>query len=53
LTIEYLEQLRATCLGMVWRHRQEWNRDELVNELMAYVKEFVCEVKEFDLDDEE
>lgn len=50
LTIEQLEQLRATCLGCVWRHRTEWNRDALVNELNDVVKEFVAEVAE-DLSD--
>jgi len=46
LTIEQLEQLRATCLGNVWRHRKEWDRDELVRELLDVVKEFVEEVAE-------
>lgn len=46
LTIEQLEQLRATCLGTVWRHRKDWDRDELVSELLKEVKEFVEEVTE-------
>ncbi|KAF7969130.1 hypothetical protein HWV62_28250 [Athelia sp. TMB] len=46
LNVEQLEQLRATCLGCVWRHRTEWNRDTLVREMMAIVKEFVNEVNE-------
>jgi len=44
LTIEELEQLRATCLGCVWRHRTEWDRDVLVKELLDVVKEFITEV---------
>ncbi|KAH0586853.1 hypothetical protein H2248_005697 [Termitomyces sp. 'cryptogamus'] len=44
LTIEELEQLRATCLGSVWRHRTEWDRDVLVKELLDIVKEFITEV---------
>ena len=44
LTIEQLEQLRATCLGNVWRHRSDWNRDDLVRELQGVVKLFVEEV---------
>jgi hypothetical protein len=44
LNIEQLEQLRATCLGNVWRHRMEWERNGLVKELMNLVKEFVEEV---------
>ena len=53
LTTEQLEQLRATCLGAVWRYRKEWDRDELVMELMKCVKEFVSEVEEFYLDEEQ
>ncbi|KAL0957631.1 hypothetical protein HGRIS_001413 [Hohenbuehelia grisea] len=37
LNVEHLEQLRATCLGSVWRHRTEWERDELVKELVGAV----------------
>ncbi|EKM75062.1 hypothetical protein AGABI1DRAFT_132600 [Agaricus bisporus var. burnettii JB137-S8] len=48
LNVEQLEQLRATCLGNVWRHRTEWDRDNLVRELMDLVKEFVEEVGEFE-----
>jgi hypothetical protein len=44
LTIEELEQLRATCLGNVWRHRAEWDRDALVKELMDVIREFVSEL---------
>ncbi|KAH7875834.1 uncharacterized protein C8R40DRAFT_1017998, partial [Lentinula edodes] len=43
LTIEELEQLRATCLGCVWRHRTEWDRDALVRELQDVVSDFVAE----------
>lgn len=50
LNIEQLEQLRATCLGSVWRHRMDWERDEVVRELMEQVKEFVEEVTELDSD---
>lgn len=46
LTVEQLEQLRATCLGCIWRHRTEWDRDALVQELKELVKEFVGEVVE-------
>ncbi|PFH47155.1 hypothetical protein AMATHDRAFT_77336 [Amanita thiersii Skay4041] len=54
LTIEQLEQLRATCLGNVWCHRKEWNRDGLVRELLDVVKDFVREVSEsWDEDGEE
>ncbi|KAJ3737779.1 hypothetical protein DFJ43DRAFT_1046313 [Lentinula guzmanii] len=44
LTVEELEQLRATCLGSVWRHRTEWDRDALVRELQDVVSDFVTEV---------
>ncbi|KAF5371995.1 hypothetical protein D9615_008134 [Tricholomella constricta] len=45
LTIEELEHLRATCLGCVWRHRTEWDRDALVKELLDVVREFIAEVR--------
>ncbi|KIK79961.1 hypothetical protein PAXRUDRAFT_159899 [Paxillus rubicundulus Ve08.2h10] len=48
LSVEQLEQLRATCLGCIWRHRAEWNRDALVHELLGTLSEclddFVSEV---------
>lgn len=44
LSIEELEQLRATCLAAVWRHRMEWDRTALVGELLSAAKEFVQEV---------
>ena len=44
LDIEELEQLRATCLAAVWRHRTEWDRTALVSELILTAKEFVQEV---------
>ncbi|KAK7439387.1 TAT-binding protein-like protein 7, AAA ATPase [Stygiomarasmius scandens] len=44
LTIEQLEQLRATCLGCVWRNRREWDRDACVKEVQEIVKEFLREV---------
>ncbi|KAJ7226643.1 hypothetical protein B0H12DRAFT_1149013 [Mycena haematopus] len=44
LNIEHLEQLRATCLATVWRHRTEWERNPAVHELQALVKEFVDQV---------
>lgn len=44
LNIEELEQLRATCLAAVWRHRAEWDRTALVKELLSIAREFVQEV---------
>jgi len=46
LTVEQLEQLRATCLGSVWQHRKEWNKYGLLRELLGIVREFVEEVSE-------
>jgi hypothetical protein len=48
LSIEQLEQLRATSLGTVWRHRKLWNRDALVQELLKDAKEFIEEVGDSD-----
>ncbi|KAF9236912.1 AAA-domain-containing protein [Melanogaster broomeanus] len=39
LSVEQLEQLRATCLSCIWRHRAEWNRDALVHELLGVLSE--------------
>ncbi|KAF9233613.1 hypothetical protein BU15DRAFT_79912 [Melanogaster broomeanus] len=39
LAVEQLEQLRATCLSCIWRHRAEWNRDVLVHELLDVLNE--------------
>ncbi|KAJ7499727.1 AAA-domain-containing protein [Mycena latifolia] len=50
LTIEQLEQLRATCLAAVWRHRTEWDRNAAVRELHELVKEFVDQVGAEDSD---
>ncbi|KAG7096390.1 hypothetical protein E1B28_003833 [Marasmius oreades] len=44
LTIEQLEQLRATCLSCVWRNRREWDRGGVVRELQDVVSDFVVEV---------
>nr|VWP00373.1 Threonine dehydratase (EC (Threonine deaminase) [Ganoderma boninense] len=50
LNVEQLEQLRATCLGLVWRHRQEWDRAGLLRELREEAEEFVREVQLDDAD---
>ncbi|KAJ8522586.1 hypothetical protein ONZ45_g853 [Pleurotus djamor] len=47
LNIEQLEQLRAMCLSCVWRHRMEWDRGSLINELSTLVQGFVEEIEEF------
>ncbi|TFY77944.1 hypothetical protein EWM64_g6069 [Hericium alpestre] len=44
LSVEQLEQLRAMCLGCVWRHRSAWDRDDLLRELSDLIQEFVEEV---------
>ncbi|KAF9041906.1 hypothetical protein BDZ89DRAFT_1128604 [Hymenopellis radicata] len=48
LNVEQLEQLRAMCLGAVWRKRAEWDRDGLLRELQDVVRTFVREVEEED-----
>ncbi|GBE79053.1 Uncharacterized AAA domain-containing protein [Sparassis crispa] len=50
LNVEQLEQLRATCLGCVWRHRSDWDRTMLMHELLGAVKTFVEEVSLDDTD---
>lgn len=51
LSVEQLEQLRAMCLGTVWRRRSEWDRAEMVKELRDVVREFVEEVR-MDMDED-
>jgi len=45
LNIEQLEQLRASCLGCVWAHRSDWDRDILIIELGEILRDFVEEVR--------
>jgi hypothetical protein len=53
LSIEQMEQLRASCLNCVWRHRQEWDRAELVGELKVLLRNFVDEVRANDDEDDD
>jgi hypothetical protein len=46
LTVEELEQLRATLLDCVWRGRTEWDRTTLIKEMVERAAEFIAEVKE-------
>lgn len=46
LTIDELEQLRAACYDAIWRARKEWNKENLVREMMELSEEFVQEVEE-------
>ena len=50
LNIEQLEQLRAICLALVWKHRAEWNRASLVQELAETVGRYIEEVALDDMD---
>jgi hypothetical protein len=52
LTVEQLEQLRASCLGCIWAHRSDWDRDTLIHELGQVLYHFVEEVRA-DHEDEE
>jgi hypothetical protein len=45
LNVEQLEQLRATCLGAVWRNRSSWNRGELLSELFTILKSFTADIR--------
>ncbi|KAK7053794.1 AAA-domain-containing protein [Favolaschia claudopus] len=51
LNIEQLEQLRATCVATIWRHRTDWDRNPAVRELQGLVTEFVDQVGGDDSDD--
>jgi hypothetical protein len=50
LTVEQLEQLRATSLGTVWQFRKEWDRDELVRKLLNDSKDFIHDILKPDYD---
>lgn len=41
LSVEQLEQLRATCLSSVWHHRTEWDRNHLIQELLDVLNAFL------------
>ena len=45
LSVEELEQLRASCLSCVWRHRADWDRGSLLDNLRTLVDEFIEEVR--------
>ncbi|GJJ08616.1 hypothetical protein Clacol_002835 [Clathrus columnatus] len=45
LNVEQLEQLRATSLNCVFRRRSDWDRDEMVKELLDIVAMFVNEAR--------
>jgi hypothetical protein len=45
LNVEQLEQLRASCLGCIWAHRSDWDRDNLIVELGKILRDFVEEVR--------
>lgn len=45
LSVEELEQLRASCLSCVWRHRADWDRGSLLDDLRALADEFIEEVR--------
>lgn len=45
LNVEQLEQLRAMLLDVVWRRRADWDRAEMVEEMVGVAEEFVGEVE--------
>jgi hypothetical protein len=44
-SVEQLEQLRASCLGCIWAHRSDWDRNNLILELGKVLSDFVDEVR--------
>ena len=50
LNIEQLEQLRATCLAVIWKRRADWDRTDLIKELAETVETYVEEVALDDMD---
>jgi hypothetical protein len=43
MSIEELEQLRASCFDRVWRRRGEWDRTAMMEEVRRVVEKFVGE----------
>ena len=44
LTVEQLEHLRAMCLNCIWRRRGEWNRDQVIQEMLNIIHNLIREV---------
>jgi hypothetical protein len=38
--VERLQQLRARCVGTIWRWRSEWDRDDMVRRIIDDVECF-------------
>lgn len=41
LTIEQLEELRATCLDCIWRRRGDWDRSTMLSEMITSVSQYM------------
>jgi len=41
LTIEQLEELRATCLDCIWRRRADWDRSAMLSEMITSVSQYM------------
>lgn len=52
-TIEELEQLRAACFDKIWRHRADWDRTACVKGVQGVVDDFIIEVDEANLPEED
>lgn len=52
LDVEQLEALRAQCLNLVWKHRSDWNRDKLMNEMTETIHNYLIEIGELSEDEE-
>nr|ODN92346.1 ATPase [Cryptococcus depauperatus CBS 7855] len=47
LTIDQLEQLRATLFDKLWSDRTKWDRTETISNMRQRLKEYVAEVEEW------
>jgi hypothetical protein len=52
LDVEQLEALRALCLNLVWSHKGDWNRDSLMNDMLAQINKYLVEIGEMSDEDE-
>jgi hypothetical protein len=52
LNIEQLEALRASCLNVVWAHRGDWDRDNLMVKMNDVITKYLVDLGEISEDEE-
>lgn len=52
LDVEQLEALRALCLNLVWGHRSDWDRDNLIRLMKEAIDKYLSEIGEVSDEDD-